>query len=119
MDETGESSRRLADGSIPCLPVDYQPPSPTRRSTRIGFVAFCLSVFSLTFMGTSFSMYRHLLGFNQREIQLLIAWVSIALGGISALLSPIALYYRRGVYEIAAVAGVFIYWLVFVLLLHA
>ena len=118
MDEAGESSRRLADGSIPCPTVDYQPPSPSRRSTRTGFVAFCLSVFALAFMGTSFSMYRHLLGFNQREIQLLIAWASIALGGISALLSPIALCYRRGVYEIAATAGAVLYWLVFVLLLH-
>ncbi len=79
---------------------------------------FCLAVFSVTFMATSFAMYRNILGFNQRNIQLWIAWASIGLGGISAVLSPVALYLRRGFYEIASVIFAFLYWAVFILLLH-
>jgi len=119
MSETGESSGPKADDPVPCLPIDYRPPPPPQPSIRFGFTVFCLAVFSLAFMGTSVLMYYHLLGFNQRGIQLLIARASILLGGISAVLSPIALFFRRGIYEICAMIGAFLYWLVFILLLHA
>ena len=70
-------------------------------------------------MGTSLLMYFHFFAFHQRQIQIMIARASIALGGISAVLSPIALFFRRGIYEICAMIGAFLYWLVFILLLHA
>src|SRR5579859_2471198 len=88
------------DTPLPVLPIDYRPPPPPLRSTRFGLTAFCLSIFSLAFMAISFAMYRNLLSFHHRAFQLWIAWASIALGGISALLSPIALFFRRGLYEI-------------------
>ena|SRR6185312_7291739 len=119
MSETGESSGPKADDPVPCLPIDYSPPPPRQLSTRFGFTVFCLALFSLAFMGTSLLMYFHFFAFHQRQIQIMIARASIALGGISAVLSPIALFFRRGIYEICAMIGAFLYWLVFILLLHA
>src|SRR3954465_1937480 len=109
MQESGDTPPPLPP---PALPINY--PNPAKRPSRFGLIVFCLSILSLAFMATSYSMYRHLLGFNQRTIQLGIAWASIALGGISALLSPIALLFRRGPFEIAAIIIAILYWLVFI-----
>jgi hypothetical protein len=101
------------------LPPHRLQPAPTAEpSTRFGFTVFCLAVFSLAFMGTSVAMYYHFFGFNQRQIQLWIAWTSMGLGGLSAVLSPLALSFRRGIYEISAMIGAFLYWIVFILLLR-
>jgi hypothetical protein len=61
-------------------------------------------------------MYRNVLGFNHRPIQLWIAWASIALGSITAALTPFALYFHPGKREIAALLLSSLYWITFWLL---
>src|SRR5579871_1549114 len=97
--------------TIPPAPLDYLPAIGNRR-TRWGWIALFTSIFPITFMATSYAMYRNVLGFDNRPIQLWIAWASIALGCMSILLALIALIFRRGVKECAALVLAILYWII-------